>query len=114
MGKLTIISEKLPTRCEICHKTDQFDIQTGYCSRCTVIVTDHTTYNLTKYKKSQINLSPKGVIVELKDTELKLINPSFCWDTINGLIFFIIIALIIAYKVFIFLGIVLIVFLVYI
>ncbi len=32
--KLKILYEKPPTRCEICHKTDQYDPETNSCLRC--------------------------------------------------------------------------------
>jgi hypothetical protein len=35
---LKIKYESLPERCEICHKADLFDSQTGYCSRCAVLI----------------------------------------------------------------------------
>lgn len=34
MAELSIKSELPPQRCEICHQTDCFDPNTGYCSRC--------------------------------------------------------------------------------
>jgi hypothetical protein len=34
MAKIRIKNEYLPERCEICHKSDCFDKQTGICSRC--------------------------------------------------------------------------------
>ena len=34
MSELKIKAESLPERCEICHQSDQFNSQTGYCSRC--------------------------------------------------------------------------------
>lgn len=34
MKKITIIKESTPTRCDICHKNDNFNQKTNYCSRC--------------------------------------------------------------------------------
>src|SRR5207245_569448 len=32
--RFTIVKEKRPGRCDVCHKSDQFDPQTGICNRC--------------------------------------------------------------------------------
>src|SRR5438132_9158209 len=37
MAELQIKAESLPTRCEICHKSDCFTPENGYCSRCSVV-----------------------------------------------------------------------------
>lgn len=34
MPNIEIKKEKLPSRCEICHQSDLFDINKSYCSRC--------------------------------------------------------------------------------
>ncbi len=34
LENLKILSEKLPTRCEVCHKTDQYCPETNTCLRC--------------------------------------------------------------------------------
>lgn len=33
-GKITVVKEFKAERCDICHQTDLFNVQTGYCSRC--------------------------------------------------------------------------------
>jgi hypothetical protein len=35
--KVFIKNQTLPTRCEICHQSDQFDPATNHCARCAVI-----------------------------------------------------------------------------
>ncbi|MFY9223002.1 MAG: hypothetical protein WAQ98_10045 [Blastocatellia bacterium] len=42
MAKLKVKTESLPTRCEICHKTDLFDSELGHCYRCVGIQHQHT------------------------------------------------------------------------
>ena len=37
MAELRIKAESLPKRCEICHKSDCFNPEIGYCSRCSVL-----------------------------------------------------------------------------
>ena len=39
MDKMQLKSETLPTRCEICHKSDCFDAQNNFCSRCAGVPT---------------------------------------------------------------------------
>jgi hypothetical protein len=39
--KLTIKTESLPARCEVCHQTDQFDPLAGNCSRCANVERPH-------------------------------------------------------------------------
>src|SRR5262245_38862059 len=34
MAKLKIKNWSLPERCEVCHKSDRFDPEKGYCDRC--------------------------------------------------------------------------------
>lgn len=34
MAQMKVKTESLPTRCEICHKADCFDPETGHCTRC--------------------------------------------------------------------------------
>jgi hypothetical protein len=34
MNKIKVLQENLPTRCDICHKRDLFNPQTGKCKRC--------------------------------------------------------------------------------
>lgn len=34
---LTILSESLPKRCEVCHQSDRFDPATNFCGRCTTV-----------------------------------------------------------------------------
>src|SRR5690242_1888763 len=34
MNEITIKSESLPTRCEICHQSDKFNSVTNVCERC--------------------------------------------------------------------------------
>lgn len=36
--KVKIKKEKLPTRCEICHKVDHYNPETNHCTRCSQIV----------------------------------------------------------------------------
>jgi hypothetical protein len=38
MDKLKIINESLPERCEICHCSDLFNSETGYCARCNNVI----------------------------------------------------------------------------
>ncbi len=33
-GKFHIKRAERPTKCEVCHHTDQFEITSGHCSRC--------------------------------------------------------------------------------
>jgi hypothetical protein len=54
MDELTVKTETLPSRCEICHQSDQFDPINGKCLRCEYINKDNNlpvrvewTYNLT-------------------------------------------------------------------
>lgn len=39
MDKIQLKSESLPTRCEICHKSDCFDPKANFCTRCAGIPT---------------------------------------------------------------------------
>ncbi|MBI4853270.1 MAG: ankyrin repeat domain-containing protein [Acidobacteria bacterium] len=39
MDKIQLKSETLPTRCEICHKSDCFDAKINFCSRCAGVPT---------------------------------------------------------------------------
>src|SRR5579859_2033400 len=41
MQKLKVISESLPIRCEICHKSDYFDKERNICSRCKDILNNY-------------------------------------------------------------------------
>ncbi|MEW6735457.1 MAG: hypothetical protein AB1489_29470 [Acidobacteriota bacterium] len=34
LTKLKIKTESMPTRCEVCHQSDQFDPEKNHCSRC--------------------------------------------------------------------------------
>jgi len=64
--KLKIKSQSPPTRCEICHKTDCFDPNTGSCSRCGVLV---------RWQETAVTMSvPASVTVECYDTQLKLVQ----------------------------------------
>ena len=57
MKKITIIKESTPTRCDICHKNDNFNQKTSYCSRCDNIVT-------SGFKNEIIDLSQIGSSLE--------------------------------------------------
>jgi hypothetical protein len=37
-SRLTVHKENLPTRCEICHQSDQFDQVSGRCQRCAQVM----------------------------------------------------------------------------
>ena len=37
MAKLKVKSQSPPTRCDICHQSDVFDSQAGFCDRCSSI-----------------------------------------------------------------------------
>jgi hypothetical protein len=34
MSKLKVKAASLPARCDVCHQSDQFDRERGYCERC--------------------------------------------------------------------------------
>jgi hypothetical protein len=63
---LQIVSESLPTRCEVCHKSDYFDPRTGNCSRCNSINipdADKSTSTIFDYIKTipqNINFKRNG------------------------------------------------------
>jgi hypothetical protein len=51
-GSITIRKESLPARCEICHKSDEFDPVTGQCRRCESLV---PPFSITVKKKRSSN-----------------------------------------------------------
>lgn len=73
MGKITILKESKPTRCDICHKSDEFNPNTNYCSRCNNLVTtlakkDYsnpaTTSNFLMNRINQEIVIPNSINVE--------------------------------------------------
>lgn len=94
MAKLKIISQSLPTRCEVCHQTDQFDAKTGYCSRCFVMMVEdnksskNQSVNLSKTKKIS---KPKEVTLQVDDGEITISYSTFDKDTVLGLSVFLLV-----------------------
>lgn len=99
MAKLKIISQSLPTRCEICHQTDQFDAETGYCSRCfVVIVGENPSINLSKiesnekiFTKTKKISKPKEVTLEVNNNGITISYSTFDKDTVLGLSVFLLV-----------------------
>ena len=54
--ELIIKQEYLPTRCEICHHTDEFDAETNFCRRCVNGKPLQTSEGDALYKKLQTKL----------------------------------------------------------
>ena len=64
--KLKIKYESAPERCEVCHKADCFEPDTGSCSRCGVLV---------RWQETSTTMTvPASVTVERYENELKLIQ----------------------------------------
>lgn len=77
---LKIKSQSPPTRCEVCHKADCFDSNTGSCFRCGVLV----YYQDGKMPK---NITvPIGVAVERYDNALNLVQGWYDRKTIKFLV----------------------------
>ncbi|MFY9225353.1 MAG: hypothetical protein WAQ98_21945 [Blastocatellia bacterium] len=112
MSRLKIISQTLPTRCEICHQTDQFDAETGYCSRCFVVIVEENklinssiTQDNTKILPKRKKLSkPREVTLQIDDKGLTIAYNTFDKDTIFGLILFLLINSVIIYAGFLWIG----------
>src|SRR5687768_9905708 len=51
---ITIKAESLPNRCDICHKSDYYNPDNNYCSRCSVI---NSELNIKHLKNIAINIT---------------------------------------------------------
>src|SRR5215813_8536930 len=50
---LTVKTESLPTRCEVCHQSDLFDPPTNFCSRCAgIIIASSSDYYFRRRRRS--------------------------------------------------------------
>jgi len=122
MAKLKIISQSLPTRCEVCHQTDQFDAKTGYCSRCFVVIVEENPFiNLSKIEnnekistKNKKISKPKEVTLEVNNNGVTISYNTFDKDTIFGLILFLLVAIGLLYAEFYSIGLMLALTIVYI
>jgi len=79
--KLKIKTQSPPTRCEICHKADCFDPNTGSCSRCGVLVRWQDSLPVNNNI-----VVPIGVSVERYESQLKLVQGWYNRKTIKFLI----------------------------
>src|SRR5437879_3773257 len=71
MLALRVKAEFLPTRCEICHLTDQFDPVMAECSRC------RNLHFLIGYSNSRTKVGYREPIIKLSLITLDLLN-SIC------------------------------------
>jgi uncharacterized RDD family membrane protein YckC len=55
MDELQIKTENQPTRCEVCHQTDQFDPETGRCLRCINLSLPVTKVNTPSSKSNELS-----------------------------------------------------------
>src|SRR5262245_29055185 len=76
MAELQIKTESLPQRCEVCHKSDCFKPQSGYCSRCNYSLDEASGF--LKNKIAKINSAKYLSILTLsKITSYLLFNLFF-------------------------------------
>jgi len=67
---LKVKSQSLAERCEICHKTDCFEPEISFCSRCNVLMKWQEQHVVSRSKISR----PASVQVEHNENQLKLIR----------------------------------------
>src|SRR6185369_17901973 len=81
MAKLKVKVETFPDRCEICHKSDQFDPEKNYCSRCdgttTLVVQGRQRPKL--YSSSEIEVAEEGDSLILTKGAFSLGTIFFVW-----------------------------------
>lgn len=59
VSKIKIKKETFPIRCEICHKGDCFDSQIQFCSRCSGLTTELTSFSQTLPEKQNAYFATK-------------------------------------------------------
>lgn len=82
MAKIKIITETLPDRCEICHKSDLFEPSKGYCARCSAMTISEQLVH-TKFVQR-----PTGITVEAKDNFLLIKYRDILMVTLSSIFIF--------------------------
>ena len=79
--KFTIVKEKRPDRCDICHKSDLFDPGTGICQRCKSL----PVKELTNPEARVIRIVPPSTIASTLAATFSCLCLSATMAILNGL-----------------------------
>jgi hypothetical protein len=79
--KFTIVKEKRPDRCDICHKSDLFDPGTGICQRCKNL----PVQELTNPEINTVRIVPPSTIASTLAAAISCLCLSATMAILNGL-----------------------------